>query len=200
MILLSKEDCYCGLVDFYKNVAIKDGASRLFCLTACFDCRKICVTPSVQHEICAFYKDVLKASDTEIAMLFACVGPKANLESADYAAEIEPGFVFEESQADISANSGAQKFNLGELVVTKGIDERMQDNAFYSFIAESLRKFYTCDWGNMCDDDKSLSDNAVKHGNTSIHGVYLNEKTGEEIWIITEADRSVTTILFPEES
>ena len=46
----------------------------------------------------------------------------------------------------------------------------------------------------------TLKDNdaAVKSGKDRIHAAYVN-KTGDKIWIITEWDRSVTTVLFPSD-
>lgn len=53
------------------------------------------------------------------------------------------------------------------------------------------------DWGTVFREDGKSNDNAVINGNYSIHSVYPFGK--KSIWIITEWDRSVTTILLPEE-
>ena len=52
--------------------------------------------------------------------------------------------------------------------------------------------------GNTCPDDTKMNDEAVKNGDDRILAVYEDKKYGK-IWIITEWDRSVTTILFPSE-
>ena len=52
--------------------------------------------------------------------------------------------------------------------------------------------------GNLCPDDAKINDKAVKNGDDRILAMYEDEKYGK-IWIITEWDRSVTTILFPSE-
>ena len=54
------------------------------------------------------------------------------------------------------------------------------------------------DWGDLCKEDKALNDSALANGNDRILSSYTNEND-VKIWIITEWDRSVTTILFPEE-
>ena len=90
-------------------------------------------------------------------------------------------------------------FNLGQVVSTNGVHSLMEsDNYFMMFVVDSLRKYIECDWGQTCDEDKVLNDNAVKNGDDRILAVY--EKDGlPKIWIITEWDRSATTILFPSE-
>lgn len=54
------------------------------------------------------------------------------------------------------------------------------------------------DLGDTCDEDKEANNAAIKN-DEQILAVYKYPKTEEEIWIITECDRSVTTILFPHE-
>ena len=89
-------------------------------------------------------------------------------------------------------------FKLGEIVVTNKIiakyaigDEPNQ------FLNELLQRHASCDWGDICDEDKQMNDESLKSGNRLL-SLY---EVGEEnpIYIITEADRSVTTILFSDE-
>lgn len=90
------------------------------------------------------------------------------------------------------------KFELGQLVVTDGVNAKMKtDQGFDTFVKTSLGRFKRCDWGTLCDEDKAECDKAVKNGDQMIMGAYTRD--GEEIWIITEWDRSATTILFPHE-
>lgn len=89
------------------------------------------------------------------------------------------------------------KFELGRVVITKGAAERLEnDDKFYAFVEESLARYTQGDWGDTCDEDKKTNDAAIKD-NDRILAVYKYENT--TIWIITECDRSVTTILFPSE-
>ena len=53
------------------------------------------------------------------------------------------------------------------------------------------------DWGEVDEDDRRANEYAVEHGLRVLSGYTL--RTGEKIWVITEADRSSTTILLPEE-
>lgn len=73
------------------------------------------------------------------------------------------------------------------------------DPAFETYIYTCLSRYILCDWGDTCEDDKKLNDNAVKYGERILAEYQNNEHTNWRIWIITEWDRSATTILFPEE-
>lgn len=99
-------------------------------------------------------------------------------------------------------------FKLGQVVTTFGVNDRIADDIkFAKFVTNSLRKYCTGDWGDMCKADKKENDFAVEHGHLRIFASYeCNKDIGggakaldAKIWIITEADRSATTILFPEE-
>lgn len=91
------------------------------------------------------------------------------------------------------------KFKLGQTVMTVGISERMQkDNRFTDFVFASLRRYCDEYWGDVCEEDRTLNDWASKH-DERVHAAYVYPETKERILIITEWDRSVTTILFPSE-
>jgi hypothetical protein len=53
------------------------------------------------------------------------------------------------------------------------------------------------DDGELSESDRQANEHALKHGLRVLSAYTL--RTGEKIWIITEADRSVTTILLPSE-
>ena len=90
------------------------------------------------------------------------------------------------------------KFDLGKIVMTLNISDNMDKNyKFYQEVVESLEKYKLCDWGKTDDGDKEVNDYAVKNGEDSILAVYSTCKG--DIWILTEWDRSCTTILFPNE-
>lgn len=90
------------------------------------------------------------------------------------------------------------KFQLGQTVVTRGINDRIAEDAkFAKFITESFARYIRCDWGELCEEDKAMNDSAVKNNDDRIVAKYsFND---EDIYIITEWDRSVTTILFTYE-
>ena len=90
------------------------------------------------------------------------------------------------------------EFELGQGVCTRGIAEAMKkDRNLYLFILDALYgKYCKCDWGDTCEEDVRSNNEAVKNGER-ILAAYMYGDT--KIWIITEWDRSATTILFPEE-
>ena len=88
--------------------------------------------------------------------------------------------------------------NLGKMMMTRGISEGIADDLkFAKEATKALVRYKNGDWGDMCDEDKQMNDEAVKHGNDRIFAAY-NTSQGK-IYIITEWDRSVTTILFADE-
>lgn len=90
-------------------------------------------------------------------------------------------------------------FETGKTVFTTNMFNRVtEDIGFYNFVMESLEKYQNCDWGDTCEEDQEENNDAVKNGER-ILAVYICPVTGESIWIITEWDRSITTVLFPDE-
>lgn len=95
--------------------------------------------------------------------------------------------------------------DLGRVVATAGIDREMKkDSRFNIFVSECLfTRYLEEDWGELCEEDKAMNDSAIKNGDDRIFASYkIPEElsdVGEKIYIITEWDRSVTTILFPSE-
>lgn len=91
------------------------------------------------------------------------------------------------------------KFEFGQVVMTKNVAEKSKtDMGFEHFLQMSLSRYLNRDWGDTCEEDAEQNDISVNEGER-ILAVYTNPKTNETIWIITEWDRSVTTILFPSE-
>ena len=60
-----------------------------------------------------------------------------------------------------------------------------------------LMRHSSGDWGDVCDSDKKLNDEGIHNGDRLLSVYTLRD--GVKIWIISEADRSVTTFLLPEE-
>lgn len=88
-------------------------------------------------------------------------------------------------------------FRLGKIVWTSGVYEKLrEDSDFSHFVTKSMQRYMRGDWGEMDPEDKELNDSSLSGGGR-IFAAY--ENAAYRIWIITEWDRSVTTILFPEE-
>ena len=87
-------------------------------------------------------------------------------------------------------------FELGSIVTTTGAMRVLQD-LDVSLIALVTRHI-SGDWSEMCEEDQETNKEAVKYGDRILSAYTLpDEQT--KIWVITEWDRSVTTILLPEE-
>ncbi len=93
------------------------------------------------------------------------------------------------------------KFELGQLVATRGVADLMDENkAFSDFARRSLRRFISGDWGEMCESDKRQNEDALKKHDNRIFAAYENAGDATwKLWIITEWDHSATTLLFPSE-
>lgn len=87
----------------------------------------------------------------------------------------------------------AAKFPLGRLVMTTGAYDALTPLE----IKRGLFFHSQGDWGDVCQEDKQANDQALTDG-TRLLSAYLTEK-GTRFWVITEADRSATTVLLPEE-
>lgn len=93
-------------------------------------------------------------------------------------------------------------FEIGDVVVTRNVFDAMEEiEEFGIFVSGCLSRYILYDWGDTCDEDWALNDDAVKNGERVMAVYDIPEEMGglleEQLWIITEWDRSVTTILFP---
>lgn len=90
-----------------------------------------------------------------------------------------------------------QSFELGQIVMTKSISVKVSQNTKFQLqIINALMKYTEKDWGIVSENDKQANDWGLENEDR-ILAAY--ETCEGEIWIITEWDRSVTTILFPSD-
>lgn len=89
-------------------------------------------------------------------------------------------------------------FDLGNLYLTRGINEEISaDEQFADDINTAMQKYRNCDWGEIPEEDLKSNDLAIETGEDRILASYDTNKGA--VWIITECDRSATTIFFPRE-
>ena len=88
------------------------------------------------------------------------------------------------------------KFNLGQVVATPGALATLEEAGINLW--ELLSRHSRGDWGDVCEEDAALNDESVTDG-SRILSSYNLPKTGERVWCITEADRSSTCCLRPDE-
>ena len=84
------------------------------------------------------------------------------------------------------------KFPIGKIVMTANAARRIPMRA----IKDSLRRHEFGDWGDLPPEDARSNEDALKQGDRLLSAYGQDQ---QRFWIITECDRSVTTILLPED-
>jgi hypothetical protein len=87
------------------------------------------------------------------------------------------------------------KFPLGKIVSTPGALDALNESGQTPF--ELLSRHLAGDWGIVDDEDKQANDDALIHGERLLSAYHTTK--GVKLWIITEADRSSTCLLLPQE-
>lgn len=85
------------------------------------------------------------------------------------------------------------KFRLGRIVATPNALSQLTQEE----ILTGIQRHQAGDWGDVCADDKQANDQALVE-RTRILSAY-HAANGTKFWIITEADRSSSTVLLPED-
>jgi hypothetical protein len=86
------------------------------------------------------------------------------------------------------------KFRLGAVVATPDAIAALERAGQSPWFL--LSQHIAGQWGNLSDDDKRLNDEALIHGDRILSSYQLSD--GTTVWCITEADRSSTCLLLPE--
>lgn len=85
------------------------------------------------------------------------------------------------------------RFNVGRVDVTPGADDQVHEDDLFDFFVRHTAG----DWGEVDDEDRQANDEALVNGRRLLSA--YTDRYGVRLWIITEADRSATTLLLPEE-
>lgn len=91
-------------------------------------------------------------------------------------------------------------FPLGEVYITRGAQAELcspERDPHHADVRDALARHMRGDWGDVCDADWDENDFSVENGFRILSS--YRSRAGVKFWIITEADRSLTTILLPEE-
>lgn len=91
------------------------------------------------------------------------------------------------------------KFSPGRLLATPAVLNAVPRPVIFTALARHLNG----DWGDVCNADRRANDQALRNG-TRLLSVYHTKPAEERennirFWIITEADRSATTVLLPSD-
>lgn len=99
------------------------------------------------------------------------------------------------TSAKPKTTAGVARFPLGRLFLTPGAIEALEESGQQPF--EFLRRHQSGDWGDLGKEDRRENEFSVNRA-LRILSKYHTAK-GEALYVITESDRSATTILRPEE-
>lgn len=86
-------------------------------------------------------------------------------------------------------------FPLGRLTITANAENALTHDE----VLEALKRHQRGDWGDVCDEDAKANDTALKYGDRLFSIYHTEEPERLKFYIITEWDRSYTTILLPED-
>ena len=86
-------------------------------------------------------------------------------------------------------------FELGQVVATPGALIALQKAGQEP--SEFLSLHVNREWGDLSDEDRKQNDYSLEHGFRLLSSYRTN--AGDKLWIITEPDRSATTLLLPKE-
>lgn len=87
------------------------------------------------------------------------------------------------------------RFHPGRLLITPGASALLEASGVFVF--SLLARHLTGDWGDVSKADAAENELSLVRGFRLLSAYTL--KSGQRVWIITEADRSATTILLPDE-
>ena len=85
------------------------------------------------------------------------------------------------------------KFPLGRILMTTGASEALLTAQHVP--PEFLRRHQHDDWGELCAEDSRENERSLRVGSRLLSS--YRTRTEDKLWVITEWDRSVTTILVP---
>ena len=86
-----------------------------------------------------------------------------------------------------------RRFPFGDLFVTAAVDKTIDPTD----IAQALNRHAQGDWGDVCEDIRKENELSLAEG-YRLFSVYY-DRNGIKFWIITERDRSATTVLLPDD-
>jgi hypothetical protein len=90
-------------------------------------------------------------------------------------------------------DSVGRKFPLGQVVMTRNAMQVLRLDE----VGTALANHAHGDWGDVCPEDRAANERALANGG-QLFSVY-HDRNGVKFWIITEHDRSATTVLLPED-
>jgi hypothetical protein len=84
------------------------------------------------------------------------------------------------------------KFPLGQVVITANAQRMIPPDDVHRALARHAQG----DWGDLCEDDRQENELSLNEGYRLLSAYGAGDR---RFWIITESDRSVTTVLLPND-
>ncbi len=97
------------------------------------------------------------------------------------------------SKIDVDPARSKARFPFGQIVATSNALSKLTQMDILSALSRHAKG----DWGEVCEEDRQENELSLKEG-FRLLSVY-HGSNGTKFWIITESDRSVTTVLLPED-
>ena len=94
----------------------------------------------------------------------------------------------------------AQLFSLGRVVMTTNLQHKLTETLSQGWDQElkaMMDRHVSGDWGDLGEFNRQQNDRALKKGGRIFSAYYASD--GTNVWVITETDRSYTTVLLPED-
>lgn len=92
---------------------------------------------------------------------------------------------------------GSCKFLLGGIVMTSGVGVLIREHYFDPI--PLLARHVTADWSELDDELRDANKQAMIEGGRIVSVFSIVDSPVEKVWLITEADRSSTKIMLPDE-
>ena len=99
-----------------------------------------------------------------------------------------------ERRCQVSAQSErTPKFSLGQTVITANANAVLPEMD----VVLALQRHHSGDWGDVDEHDRQMNEDALRNGDRLV-SIYKSVR-GQKFYIITEWNRSVTTVILPED-
>jgi len=85
------------------------------------------------------------------------------------------------------------KFPLGRTLITPNARAHLNPED----VLAAFARHASGDWGEVCQEDKLINEESLQRGSWLLSA--YTDRSGTRFWIITEADRSATTVMLPED-
>ena len=158
---------------------------------AAFLCCDLGITPEPRDDHAAYLGHWLKVLKGDKRAIFQAAAHAQR--AVDFLHGLQPGGEdTQDREQGRPAMTGVVRFPLGQVAITANASLRLTTEE----VLTALRRHASGDWGDLCPEDTLANDTALQQGGRLFSAYGQGQY---RFWVITEADRSVTTVLLPED-